>query len=103
MIACKISSVYMIVLPPFITAILETISSFITLGMDNLLTPLECIGLSGFVMKLTFWMAVTPVVFPLLCLLLAAWMRLFGEKQYAVWVVSMGMRMLFLFFILLRV
>ena len=47
-ITTKISSVYSVSLPAEVNAFLDTITSWISLGMTGVATtPLECVGLSG--------------------------------------------------------
>ena len=56
-IATKVSAVYDVALPPEVNAILERISNLITLGISGIATtPLECLGLRGYVPHLVFWM-----------------------------------------------
>ena len=65
-ITTKIGSVYGVSFPAAVNAFLETISNWISLGIIGITTtPLECIGLWGYLPRLLFWMAVPP------CLVLA--------------------------------
>ena len=62
-IATPLSTVYGVSLPTDVSEFLEAFSSVISLGMAGIATtPLECLGLSGYVWRLTFWMVLTPVV-----------------------------------------
>ena len=59
----KISSVYDVSLPPDINEFLESLSTGLTLGVQGVATtPLECLGFSGYLYRLIFWMAVPAVL-----------------------------------------
>ena len=117
MIVCKLGSVYHVPLPPFVLMVLEAFDSILSLGIDLILVPLECLGLRGYVATLVFWMCLWPTIFGLLCL--GRYIGLRGKsvgqgnsrnsssgaaserlasRDYAEWVVSMGARTLFLFY-----
>ena len=63
MIATKTYEVYEVELPADVSAILVQLSSFITLGVKGFsATSVECMGLTGYVPRLLFWMLVPPVI-----------------------------------------
>lgn len=62
MIATKVPSVYVVMLPAEVRLLLERLSFFASFNVQGLATtPLECLGLGGYVAGLLFWMVV-PVV-----------------------------------------
>jgi hypothetical protein len=62
-IATRVPRVYEVALPPNIVALLETFSTIVTLGLDNVATaPLECMDLHGYLPNLLFWMTLPIVV-----------------------------------------
>jgi hypothetical protein len=66
-IATRIPRVYEVALPASVANALDTFSTVVTFGMENVaVTPLECMGLAGYVPRLLFWMtfpaAVTLVI-----------------------------------------
>ena len=63
MIVTRIASVYGVELPSDVRAFLDNLTIVITLGLQGIATtPLECLGLAGYVPRLSFWMLVPPVV-----------------------------------------
>jgi hypothetical protein len=63
MIATKVDNVYEVELPADVKKFLARLSGWITLGVRGVeTTPLECMGLSGHVPRLLFWILVPPVV-----------------------------------------
>ena len=61
MIVTKIDTIYDVVLPGDVRAVLRTLSSVFTLGMQGVATtPLACLGFQGYVPELLFW-----IVFPM--------------------------------------
>jgi len=62
-ICTKISGVYEVTLPNDVNELLDQITVVITLGMTGVATtPLECLGLEGYVWRLRFWMIVPVVI-----------------------------------------
>lgn len=62
MIATKVSSVYSVSMPADVRELMEQLSVVVSLGMNGVATtPLECMGLSGYVPRLVFYM-VFPMV-----------------------------------------
>lgn len=62
MIATKVHTVYSILMPAEVRALLAQLSFVVTLGVGGVATtPLECLGLSGYVPRLLFYM-VFPIV-----------------------------------------
>jgi hypothetical protein len=62
-IITKIPVVYEVPIPAEVSAFLESMSVFITFGMQDIATtPLECLGMSGYSNRLLFWMLVPPVL-----------------------------------------
>ena len=53
-IACKVSVVYQVVLPPETSALLAAFEVAISLGLD-LTAPFECLGASSYLSRLQFW------------------------------------------------
>ena len=107
MIVCKVTSVYVITLPPIVTTVMIALDDVLSFGLDHLLTPLECIGLSGYVAKLTFWVLLAPAGIVVLFIVLFLWLmvelgkpsrvRRFWE-EFGQRFVSLGVRLLFLFY-----
>jgi len=59
----NISRVYEVLLPADVNEFLGLFSNLVTLGMTGVATtPLECVGLDGYLPRLLFWMAVPIVV-----------------------------------------
>jgi hypothetical protein len=55
--------VYGVLLPPAIIAILETFSIAVSFGLPHFATtPLECLGLAGYLPRLFFWMLLPCVI-----------------------------------------
>jgi len=77
-IATRVPSVYEVSLPADIVAVLDTLSTIVTFGLENVATtPLECMKLEGYVPRLLFWMAL-PVGLTLVIVglvLLSSWCR----------------------------
>ena len=66
-------SVYSVSLPEDVREFLDSISISITLGFQGIaMTPLECVGASGYVPRLIFWMVILPLaaLFAILCVAL---------------------------------
>ena len=62
MISTKIDIIYSVSLPAAVKKILESLSMVVGLGLGGVATtPLECLGLAGYVPRLLFWM-VLPFV-----------------------------------------
>jgi hypothetical protein len=56
-IATRVHRVYEVTFPPNVVAALQTLSTVVTFGMENVATtPLECLQLQGYVPRLLFWM-----------------------------------------------
>jgi len=103
MICCKVSNVYQIDLPPFVDHVLVFLDRVLSLGIDRLLTPLECIAigehtLGGYFPTLIAWMALPPVLTAVLFLTIVVWTRASGKRDYAVRFVSCGMQLLFILY-----
>ena len=63
MIATKVSGVYDVSLPADVRAVLERLTVVVSFGMGGVATtPLECVGLAGYVPRLLFWMIVPAVL-----------------------------------------
>jgi hypothetical protein len=57
MISTKVDNVYSVSLPQEVKRAIDSISVIIALGLNGVATtPLECLGLSGYVPRLLFWM-----------------------------------------------
>ena len=68
MIATKVSGVYDVSLPADVRAVLERLTVVVSFGMGGVATtPLECVGLAGYVPRILFWM-ILPVVLTLIIL-----------------------------------
>ena len=68
-VVTKVPSIYDVTLPADVSALLQRFSNVVTLGFEGVATtPIECMGLSGYVPRLLFWMIV-PVVLVLLVVL----------------------------------
>jgi len=55
MIATQLGRVYEVTLPTDVRAIYQSIEVLLTLGIDLEFTPLECLGLHGYMWQLVFW------------------------------------------------
>ena len=63
MIATKVDMIYGVELPSDVRAFLDSLAVAITLGLQGIATtPLECLGLAGYVPRLVFWMVVPPAL-----------------------------------------
>lgn len=63
MVATKVDTVYVVALPGDVRAILRSLGSIFTFGVQGFATtPLACLGLGGYENELRFWMALPPVV-----------------------------------------
>ena len=63
MVATKVHTVYGVTMPDAVVALLEQLSVVVTLGVGGFATtPLECLGLSGYVPRLVFHMLFPMVV-----------------------------------------
>ncbi len=60
-IATKIPSVYEVTLPPDVQGLLTQLAVPLDLGLEWVISPLECVGIRGYRGRLTFWM-VLPIV-----------------------------------------
>ena len=57
MISTNIDIIYSVSLPQAVKALLESLSVAVSLGLSGVATtPLECLGLAGYVPRLLFWM-----------------------------------------------
>jgi uncharacterized membrane protein len=64
-----VSKVYEVTLPADVNALLESLSGIITLGISGVATtPLECMGLEGYMYQLLFWM-ILPLAIVLVVLM----------------------------------
>ena len=73
MIATQVGSVYEVLLPQEVQVLLYRMSVIVTLGINLALrvTPLACVGLSGYVSELLFWL-ILPVILLMMILASAA-------------------------------
>ena len=63
MIATKVHTVYSVSMPSAVRALLDQLSVVVTLGIGGITTtPLECLGLSGYVPRLLFYMVFPMIV-----------------------------------------
>jgi hypothetical protein len=103
MIACKVSSVYRIILPPYVRVLLEHINAVITLGLEHLLTPLDCLGLHGYIVKLYVWLALYPAGYALLLMGTVLVVKCVSGTRFGWWAfgecaVRLAVQLLFLFY-----
>jgi uncharacterized membrane protein len=71
-----------VTLPDDVMSFLSTMSVSVSFGLDGLMTtPLECIGASGFVPRLLFWMALPPCAVAMVILLFALTARSQGADR----------------------
>jgi hypothetical protein len=62
MISTKVGDVYRVSLPASVRTFLDSMSMAVSLGLQGFaVTPLECMGLSGYIPRLIFWMLIPPV------------------------------------------
>jgi hypothetical protein len=61
-IVTKVETVYEVILPPKVEAILALISFTIDLGMGSFTSVMTCVDLRGFETRLVFWMLLPPVL-----------------------------------------
>ena len=76
MIATKVDTVYSVSMPADVRALMEQLSVVVSLGMGGVATtPLECMGLSGYVPRLIFYiifpMVLTAILMGAVCLSLS--------------------------------
>ena len=86
MIATKIDRVYSVSLPQDVRTAISRLSMVISLGLNGIATtPLECLGLAGYVPRLLFWM-VLPFVIVALVLVVVAVMqpRRSNDQQFSI-------------------
>jgi hypothetical protein len=79
-IATAVPRVYDVSLPPDVDSSLATISIGVSFGLTGIATtPLECVGLAGYVPRLVFWMAVPIAITVVIvcCVLLSS---IFGAE-----------------------
>ena len=69
-IATKVDSVYEVELPAAVKQMLNSFSITFSFGISYTATPLECLGLHGYLSTLLFWM-VLPAVFVLVIVVFA--------------------------------
>ena len=62
MIVSKINSVYKFTLPSEVRTFLSGIDIAISLGLEEAIAGLSCVGLTGYLPQLTFWMLVPPAI-----------------------------------------
>jgi len=77
-VATRVDTVYEVTLPNDVKAVMQFFSQVFTFGMQGVATtPLACMGMSGYVAELTFWILFPPivVVLILLAVLLFNWYR----------------------------
>ena len=72
MIATKVDTIYSVALPADVRGLIESLTFVVSLGLGGVATtPLECLGLDGYVPRLLFWMifpvAVSAVVLVGVC------------------------------------
>ena len=59
----KVPRVYEVSLPSQVNAFLESLTGIISFGVGGIATtPLECLGLAGYMPRLVFWMVLPPVL-----------------------------------------
>jgi hypothetical protein len=76
-ISTQVPIVYEVTFPVEVNAILESFSYLVSFGLHGIATtPLECMGLGGYVPRLLFWMAVPPVSIIIVLVAVALWARL---------------------------
>lgn len=100
-IVCKIHSVYDIALPPFVQELMYAINVLLSLGLEELLTPFDCLGLGMYLVKLLFWMLLAPVGVIVLFGLIRVWMHFtmrFTWREFGERALSLGVKLLFLFY-----
>ena len=63
MVATKVDTVYDVGLPNDVEAIVRTLANIFSLGLQGVATtPLACLGLSGYVYELIFWIFLPPLI-----------------------------------------
>jgi hypothetical protein len=83
-ISTKVPIVFEVSFPADVKALLEFFSVAISFGLDGIaITPLECIGLSGYVPRLLFWMILPPVIMLAVLAVLALRGRLNSSRRAA--------------------
>ena len=69
-VATKIGSVYEVDMPPAVAELLSYFRLVVSIGISDISTPLQCLGLDGYASALAFWM-IMPFVLTLLIVLVA--------------------------------